>query len=62
MNNARFDRRLQLGFGVPIAVLLALSVVCYRSLVASTTGADSFRHAHQIIESLAVLLWNGSVK
>ncbi len=33
--------------------------MCYRSLVASTTGADRLRHTHQIIESLAGLLSAG---
>jgi signal transduction histidine kinase/CheY-like chemotaxis protein len=49
-------RRLQLGFGVPIAVLIALSVVSYRRVVTSTTGAVSVRHSHQVIEKLAGLL------
>jgi methyl-accepting chemotaxis protein len=56
VRNAHFARRLQLEFGVPIAVLLALSIVCYRSLVASSTGGDWLRHTHQSIERLAGLL------
>ena len=49
-------RRLQLGFGVSIALLIALSVVSYRRVVATTTGAVSVRHSHQVIETLAGLL------
>jgi signal transduction histidine kinase/DNA-binding response OmpR family regulator len=48
-------RRLQLGFGVPIAMLIALSVVSYQSYVASTKGADRVRHTHQVLEKLGSL-------
>ena len=37
-------------------MLIALSVVSYRSVVASTTGAAWLRHTHQVIERLAGLL------
>jgi two-component system, sensor histidine kinase and response regulator len=53
---AFLTRKLQLGFGVPIAMLIALSVLSYRSVVASTAAADWMRHTHQVIERLAGLL------
>jgi two-component system sensor histidine kinase/response regulator len=49
-------RKLQLGFGIPIVMLIALSVVSYRRVVASNTGAVSVEHTHQVIERLAGLL------
>jgi two-component system sensor histidine kinase/response regulator len=49
-------RRLQLGLGVPIAMLIALSAVSYRRVVASNTGVVSVEHSHQVIEKLAGLL------
>src|SRR6185295_8219643 len=52
----RVTRRLQFGFGIPIAILIALSVVSYRRVVASATGALSVQHTHQVIERLAALL------
>jgi CHASE3 domain sensor protein len=51
----RFSRRLQLGFGVPILLLLVLTAVSYRSIVASAIGADSVRHTHEVIERLSDL-------
>jgi two-component system, sensor histidine kinase and response regulator len=45
-------RRLQLGFGLPILMLLALSVVSYRSIVASTTGTALVRHSHAVIQRM----------
>ena len=56
MKAVRLDRKLQLAFGVPIAMLIALSVVSYRRVVASNTGAVSVEHTHQVIERLAGLL------
>ena len=56
MKTLHLARRLQFGFGVPIALLIALSVVSYRRVVATTTGAVSVRHTHQVIETLAGLL------
>ena len=50
-----FGRRLQLGFGVPILLLLALSAVSYRSIVASRTGTGWVRHTHEVIERLSEL-------
>jgi len=49
-------RRLQFGFGVPIAMLIALSVVSYRRVVAWTTGAVSVEHSHQVIDKIAAVL------
>jgi signal transduction histidine kinase/DNA-binding response OmpR family regulator len=49
-------RRLQLGFGIPIVMLIALSIVSYQRLVASTTRAESLRHSHQVIDGLAAVL------
>jgi two-component system sensor histidine kinase/response regulator len=53
--NIPFGRRLQLGFGVPILLLLALTAVSYRSIVASAMGADWVRHTHEVIERLSDL-------
>jgi two-component system, sensor histidine kinase and response regulator len=50
-----FGRRLQLGFGVPILLLLALSAVSYRSTVASRSGTALVRHTHEIIQRLSEL-------
>src|SRR5688572_23812726 len=49
-------RRLQLGFGIPIVMLIALSAVSYQRLAASTTGAERLRQSHQVIEGLAAVL------
>ena len=49
-------RKLQLGFGVPILMLIALSVVSYRRVVASTSSAVWVEHTHQVIDGLAGLL------
>jgi two-component system sensor histidine kinase/response regulator len=49
-------RKLQLGFGVPILVLIALSVMSYRITVASRTGDAWVRHTHEVIDRLAGLL------
>ena len=44
-----------MGFGLPILMLLALSAVSYRSIVASRTGTAAVRHTHAVIERLADL-------
>jgi two-component system sensor histidine kinase/response regulator len=49
-------RKLQLGFGVPIIMLIALSAVSYQRVVASNSGAFWVEHTHQVIERLAALL------
>jgi two-component system, sensor histidine kinase and response regulator len=51
-----FARRLQFGFGIPIVMLIALSVVSYQRVVASTASAEWHRHSHQVMERLAALL------
>jgi signal transduction histidine kinase/DNA-binding response OmpR family regulator len=53
--NSQFSRRLRLGFGVPILMLIALSVVSYRGIGASATGAEWVRHTHEVIERLSDL-------
>ena len=47
--------RFHLGVAVPIAVLIALSVLSYRSMVASATGARWVQHTHEVIETLGEL-------
>jgi methyl-accepting chemotaxis protein len=49
-------RRLRLGFGVPIVMLLALSFVSYQRVVASAAGAAWVRHTHEVMERLAGVL------
>jgi signal transduction histidine kinase/DNA-binding response OmpR family regulator len=56
LKTVRLARRLQLGFGIPIAMLVALSVVSYRRVVASATGDAAVRYSHQVIDKLAGLL------
>ena len=56
VKTVRLARRLQLGFGIPIAVLIALGILSYRRVVASAAGEAAVRHSHQVIEGLADLL------
>jgi signal transduction histidine kinase len=56
LKTVHLARRLQLGFGVPIAMLFALSVVSYRSVVASTAGTAWLRHTYEVIDTCARLL------
>jgi two-component system sensor histidine kinase/response regulator len=51
-----FARKMQLGFGVPVVMLIALSVMSYRITVASSTAASWVRHTHEVIGRLAGLL------
>jgi CHASE3 domain sensor protein len=53
--STHFGRRLQLGFGVPILLLLVLSAVSYRSIVVSRAGTALVRHTQQVIERLSEL-------
>jgi signal transduction histidine kinase/CheY-like chemotaxis protein len=55
MTVARFARRLYLGLGVPIVMLIALSALSYQSIVASRTGAAWVKHTHEVIQHLADL-------
>jgi two-component system, sensor histidine kinase and response regulator len=50
--STQFGRRLQLGFGIPILLLLGLSAVSYRSIVTSRDGTALVRHTHEVIERL----------
>jgi CHASE3 domain sensor protein len=56
LKNARLARELWFGFGVPIAILIVLSVVSYRTVVTSTAGTAWLRHTHQVLETCAGLL------
>jgi PAS domain S-box-containing protein len=49
-------RRLQLGFGIPIVLLIVLSVMSYRSVASSTAGRAWLQHTQEVIQKLAVLL------
>jgi PAS domain S-box-containing protein len=51
-----FSGRMKLAFGVPILMLIGLTVTAYRITVASSTGAGWVRHTHEVIERLAELL------
>jgi two-component system sensor histidine kinase/response regulator len=53
--NIHFGRRLQLGFGVPIALLIGLSIASYRSTVASRDAASWVSHTHDVLEQIAEL-------
>jgi signal transduction histidine kinase len=56
MQTERPARSVQLGFAFPIALLIALTVVSYRSVIASTEGAGWVRHTYEVIEQLSGLL------
>jgi PAS domain S-box-containing protein len=56
MKTVDLTRKLQLGFGITIAILIALTFVSYQLVVASTTGDVMVRHTHVVIEKLAALL------
>ena len=56
MKNALLVRGLGLGFGVPIAMLIALSVVSYRTVTTSNAGTAWLLHTHQVLEKSAGLL------
>jgi signal transduction histidine kinase len=58
MQTERPARSVQLGFAIPIALLIALTVVSYRSVIASTEGAGWVRHTYEVIEQLSGLLSN----
>jgi signal transduction histidine kinase/CheY-like chemotaxis protein len=49
-------RRLQLAFGIPIALLIALSVMSYQTVVASAAGMAWVQHTQLVIERLAGVL------
>jgi two-component system, sensor histidine kinase and response regulator len=56
LKNALLVRGLGLGFGVPIAMLIALSVVSYRTVTTSNAGIAWLLHTHQVLEKCAGLL------
>jgi signal transduction histidine kinase/DNA-binding response OmpR family regulator len=56
LKNALLARGLGLGFGVPIAMLIALSVVSYRTVASSNTGIAWLLHTHQVLYKSAGLL------
>jgi CHASE3 domain sensor protein len=56
VKSARGARRLQLWFGIPIVLIVALSVVSYRRVASSAAGDAAVRHTHEVIERLAGLL------
>ena len=56
LKNSSLARVLRAGFGVPIAMLIVLSVVSYRTVVTSTAGTSWLRHTHQVLERCAGLL------
>ncbi len=56
MKTVLVARRLQFGFGLPIVMLIALSVVSYQRVVASTASTEWHRRSHEVMERLAALL------
>ncbi len=56
MKNASLNRGLRFGFGVPIAMLIALSVLSYRAVVTSSAGTAWLQHTHKVLERSAELL------
>jgi CHASE3 domain sensor protein len=56
LKNALLVRSLRFGFGVPIAMLIALSVVSYRTVTTSNAGIAWLLHTHQVLEKSAGLL------
>jgi len=49
-------RRLQVGFGLPILMLVALSLVASRAVSTSATGRELVQQTHDVIEKLSDLL------
>jgi signal transduction histidine kinase/DNA-binding response OmpR family regulator len=56
LKNALLVRGLGLGFGLPIAMLIALSVISYRTIITSNAGIEWLLHTHQVLEECAGLL------
>jgi PAS domain S-box-containing protein len=56
LKNALLVRGLGLGFGVPIAIMIALSVVSYRTVATSNAGITWLLHTHKVLEKSAGLL------
>ncbi len=56
LTRAHPARRLQLGFAITLVMMVVLTTMSYKSIVASTAGVASLRHTHQVIERLGELL------
>jgi signal transduction histidine kinase/DNA-binding response OmpR family regulator len=56
LKKALLARGLGLGFGVPITMLIALSVVSYRTVATSNAGIAWLLHTHKVLEKSAGLL------
>jgi signal transduction histidine kinase/DNA-binding response OmpR family regulator len=56
LKNALLVRGLGLGFGIPIVMLIALSVVSYRTVAMSNAGTAWLLHTHKALEKCAGLL------
>jgi signal transduction histidine kinase/DNA-binding response OmpR family regulator len=56
LKNALLVRGLGLGFAAPIAMLIALSVVSYRTVTVSNAGTAWLLHTHQVLEKCAGLV------
>jgi len=56
MKNGLFARKLQLGIAIPIALLIALTAVSYRSVIASSAASGWVRHTNAVLEQLSGLL------
>jgi hypothetical protein len=52
LKNALLVRGLGLGFAAPIAMLIALSVVSYRTVTVSNAGTAWLLHTHQVLENV----------
>ena len=51
-----FAKKLRLDIAIPIALLVALAVVSYRSIRASSTAATWVRHTNEVMGELSALL------
>jgi two-component system sensor histidine kinase/response regulator len=56
LKDTSLARGLLVGFGVPIAMLIVLSVVSYRTIVTSTAASAWLRHTHLVLERCGELL------
>jgi two-component system, sensor histidine kinase and response regulator len=50
LKNALLVRGLAVGFGVPIAMLIVLSLVSYRTVISSNADTAWLLHTHQVLE------------
>jgi signal transduction histidine kinase len=56
MNIAPSAQKLRLGLAIPIALLMALAAVSYRSIRASSSASTWVRHTNEVLEELSALL------